>query len=202
MPLGKGTDWGSVPAWVSGIGTTLAVTISLALGLYNLRNQQRQKRDDEEGQARTVVVGGPVPLAPSSGQEISYCVTLMNFSDAPIHDVVIGFHAKSGDDPEWKHTYRMLDYIEPKGRSQQEYAGLLAKPSGGAAPTAFAQAEFKPVELWFLDAAGRRWFRTNRTYEAARILDYVPPQLAKDEQERIRAARRRDRQRLWKRRAA
>ncbi len=202
MPLAAGSNSASAVDWVSGISTTVAVIISLAFGLWNLSIQRKQRRDDEARQARTVVVGGPVPLAPSSGQDISFCVTLMNFSDAPIHDVVIGFHAKSGDDPEWKHTYRMLAYIEPNGRSQQEYAGLLAKPPGSAALAPFPQAEFKPVEVWFLDAAGRRWFRTNRTYEAVRILDYIPPQLPKDEQERIRAARRRDRRRLWKRRAA
>jgi hypothetical protein len=123
MSLSAGVDWGTIPAWVSGIVTTVAVIISLALGLYNLHSQRQQKRDDEELQARTVVIRQPVPGPAPSANGISYYVSAMNFSDAPIHDVVVGFHVMWGEQSmEWESTYRMVAYLAPHGQSDQEFA--------------------------------------------------------------------------------
>lgn len=161
-------NWGSVPDWLSSIGTVGALLIALWI-VY--RDHQKTERDrvitkthQESAQARRVVAWA-VGLYFREERRYLHWV-IKNDSDEPIYKVQLRLGLEEVDE-ETEPSYYVCDLIAPQSvvesRSVDE-----ALPVG-----VMLHERTPPLELVFLDAAGLLWRRVGASLEN---LDAVPPE--------------------------
>jgi hypothetical protein len=172
-------DWGNVPQWVSGVGSVLAFSLALALGLRQESRRRRDQRDDEVRQARLVVVGEPVFVPEHAGVPGFLAVRITNFSDQPVHEVVTGAEVWRSGCPEPRTQYIEVSYLAPG--EDREFA--LDVPEGeGSLSSGMPR-------VWFIDVHGRRWTRVANDVEPERVYDYIDPRMPADLRAAIEQAR-------------
>jgi hypothetical protein len=153
------------------MGSTLAVSVSLVFGLGAWRNQRRDRRDDEARQARLIVLNEPgtSPSTQNPTQLIMY-ISVTNYSDQPAYEVIMGLDPTSGDRPSGRHEFTEIATLAPKQKWELEFE---IPPRPGSLTSG-------PGQVWFLDNAGRRWFRTSDSGSLVRVTDFLDPTLPED----------------------
>lgn len=134
-----GIDWGTVPAWVSGIGTTGALLVSLRLLAKTLNDRREKLVEDERAQAVKVTVWMPMEEQHTLGRRI---VSIRNSSDAVISDCFV-FYDFSGEALELP-----VPNIGPETTTNVDIARGL---SGGV---------WSLHGIQFRDSSNRVWLRT------------------------------------------
>ena len=115
-------DWGDVPTWLGGIGTTLAVSVALWAALYEYR---LRRRADHRRQADGVSVWVTNPKGPDATGGTFFMapewVALSNSSGAVVYDVVVE-HWQKVRSSEAPQTVRRFFRFLPPGVSFSHYA--------------------------------------------------------------------------------
>lgn len=168
-------QWGSVADWLSGVGSLGAVIVALGLALQESRRRRAAQADDERRQARLVVVGEPAfDRSETLEHPLSLYVRVHNYSDAPIHDLVVSLTTSDN---------------APISSGDRDAVSRLFVAPGEYAEAEFAYARYSDLPMvWFLDNQGVRW-RREVGVEPLRILDYLDPMLPEDLQDMIRMQR-------------
>lgn len=146
-------DWGDVPSWVGGIGTTAAVIVAL---WQSGRETRKRRHEEERAQAGLVaawIVPRPYEIEAGlvSGELI---VDLQNCSSTPVYTVVVTLVPIKGSAPRnsegMDSAVRLskLLMVLPPRRFWTEFS----RPS-------MAMGMEYGVELAFRDAAGESWVR-------------------------------------------
>jgi hypothetical protein len=141
-------DFGNVPGWIGGIGTTLAVSLAL---YQTATNRTRQIREDRRSQA-ALVSGWPEKEKYPNNRHIVVTV-LLNNSEEPVYEVVVslvlvqGAGPRKGEDLD-NAWYRPVLSILPPGKWTVEVAG------GGHG----MQMRYG-IEVAFTDRGGHHWIR-------------------------------------------
>ena len=152
---------GSVPDWLSSIGTMGALLIALWI-VY--RDHQRAEQDratakthQESAQARRVVAWA-VGLYFEEDRRYLHWV-IKNDSDDPIYKVQLRLGLEEVDE-ETEPSYYVCDLIAPQ-------TVVESRSVGEALPVRVMLHErTPPLELIFLDAAGRLWRRVGANLDA------------------------------------
>jgi hypothetical protein len=159
-------NWGSVPDWVAGVGTVIAIAVALWLALRETRLRRIADKDDEKRRARLVIVGEPsADTSQSTPGATSLYATVYNYGHHPIHEVIIGL--QRGGSPLPPAQYIQMDFIGPGEKREVEFE----------VPQDQGSLSSNRPELWFLDSFGRRWKRSAGDPEPQRVLEYVDPSL-------------------------
>jgi hypothetical protein len=149
-------DWGSVPDWISGIGTTGALLATLYIVTTD-------RKDADSRQARQVAVihvphlsisqdraetGVPIQYQP--GDFVGTDVRIRNGSSASISEAMVGVRSRVGTGQE-RRGIRFLrdgtwDVVEPGQTAQSQFVD-------------FAGRDFPDVDVFvtFKDVEGRTW---------------------------------------------
>lgn len=141
-------DFGTVPTWVSGIGTVAAVSVALFQNQYTRRKQHR-----DELRAQADRISGWPDEDPSSNDPLRSKLRLLNKSDEPVYEVVVsvvlvqGAGPRIGEEvpPDWA---RNVFSILPPGQ------WVAFQPSRGG-----GMNRRPGVEIAFTDSRGRSWIR-------------------------------------------
>jgi hypothetical protein len=145
-----------VPAWIAAIGTVLAFAVTGVALLREMMLRHRWERENELRKARLVIVMGPVlkPLARAPGKPV-FSIAVHNYSDAPIFQ--LDLRIEIGDESEDRS--QLVAVLGPQSSMDFDFSG---PPTGGS----FSST---PPTLSFLDAAGRRWTRTEADSKPRRV---------------------------------
>ena len=108
-------------------------------------------------------------------------VSVTNYGDAPVHELELGIDCNWYPSTEWQ----MRHALGPSATTEF----VFDRPSTGNSTGASVDG----VQLWFVDALGRRWKRQLVDLEPERIVEYVPPTLPEDIRKEIQANLRRSR---------
>jgi hypothetical protein len=176
---GGSVESGNWAEWVGAVGTVLAFGGAFAFGIGEVKSRRRAEQDDVARQARLIVLSEPAMGESRQIDELGLFVSVTNYSDAPIHDVVVVLPMQRGEAPiiEGQTTFA---HVGPGERQEAGYQ----PPMGPGDLCSLA-----PI-VWFLDANGRRWRRTPDDPLPMRVLDYIPPGLPTEVVDRIRRDRR------------
>jgi hypothetical protein len=132
-----GTEvWGTVPAWVSAIGASLAFFLTFTLFLQGRRDRVREQAE---------MVYATEQAQPADDGSLSIKATVFNKSTAPIWDVEVH--------PRWSGEVdvdleQLRPFVDP-GRSRADWAWEIGQDE--------IQFRRRPPRVVFSDAAGRRW---------------------------------------------
>lgn len=155
-------DWGDVPTWLGGIGTTLAVIVAL----WQSGGETRKRRRDERmSQARQVAAWiEPGDLVPNTDDkpelgDREVAVHIKNGSDVPIYTVIVvlvplkGTKAERGED---------VVYVGPEMASHMVFSVVppgIYETTFALPPWANKEDQRTGAEIAFMDSAGRSWAR-------------------------------------------
>lgn len=155
-------DWGDVPSWLGGLGTTAAVAVAL---WQSGRETRKQRAERERAPAETVAAWiASDDLVPSSGDhaEVSdrqVAVHIKNGSEVPIYTVSVvlvplkGTKAERGED---------VVYLSPEMASLAVFSVVppgTYRTTFALPPWANKKEQRVGVEIAFKDSAGRSWVR-------------------------------------------
>lgn len=141
-------DFGNVPGWISGIGTTLAVS----LALYQTATARVTRTREERRSQAALVSGWPEGERVTKDAYIIHTV-LLNNSEEPVYQVVVslvlvqGAGPKTGEDLDSSHDRPVLSILPP-GKWITEVHGK-----------GFGMQKRPGIELAFTDRAGHHWLR-------------------------------------------
>lgn len=162
-------DWGSVPDWIAGVGSVIAMLLAVGGLLYEMHNRRladakaaAERRAAEANQARLVSVEVRV-----RGDGHRAELTLRNDSTAPIRTVApVLYWAEAGG--AWRipklSNNTPLAVLGPH-ESATSLAEIATGESGPPAPAAVRAA------VAFTDAEGRRWLCTTESAPPVAVLD-------------------------------
>jgi hypothetical protein len=172
-PTGPKVDWGSVPAWVSALGSSLAFL--LAAWIYSVAERDRRRK--EARLVTPILVDGPTlvkagtstsfshlrnavrpaSVVPSGGTQyevredmFAWRLRIVNRSDEGIMDVTGAVVSPGGGEIV---RMRPLQALAP--RDEAEFTLISASED--------AYSRGHDFRITFSDAAGRRWMRGRRT---------------------------------------
>lgn len=141
-------DFGNVPGWISGIGTTLAVS----LALYQTTTDRIKRTREERRSQATLVSGWPEGEKVTNNAYITATV-LLNNSDEPVYEVVVslvlvqGAGPRRGEDLDSTHHRPVLSILPP-GKWVVEVSGK-----------GFGMGLRPGIEIAFTDRRGHHWIR-------------------------------------------
>ncbi len=141
-------DFGNVPSWISGIGTTLA----LSLALYQIATDRVKRTREERRLQATFVSGWPEREKATSDGYMTLAV-LLNNSEEPVYEVVVslvlvqGAGPKEGEDLNSSHHRPALSILPP-GK------WIIEIRNQG-----FDMHKRPGIEIAFTDRAGYHWIR-------------------------------------------
>jgi hypothetical protein len=123
----KGTNWGDAPTWVAAVGTV--GTLVAALVQINSERRRRRAQEEQErterhrAQARLIaaMVG---PKKGAVGIEGKSAIDLVNGSEEPVYQLVVGIVCIQGTCPE--SLEKFLEF--QKQRNEQEPGSFLTVP--------------------------------------------------------------------------
>jgi hypothetical protein len=153
-----GVMWGDVGTWVGSIGTVLAFAVTFWLLLLTRREQSSLRAEQRQAQARLASAWFE-SIEDGRGGRDRVTVVLDNASDEPIYfpAVAVGERWVSWGKSEIPYEEVPQDDIPNviPPRYQERYRveiHLYREPSGDG-------ERHPPVEMQFVDASGRTWFR-------------------------------------------
>jgi hypothetical protein len=153
---------GDVATWVGGIATAVALILTYLLLLLTRQEQQAQRAEQRQAQARLVSAWcGTVQPASDSGLG-TVTVTLQNSSHEPVYGVRVAVGTSWSANP---IDYRELDLpyvIAPRYRGEHTVSLRFRSPElgpPGLGRVASGGSDVPPVEIIFTDAAGTFWRR-------------------------------------------
>jgi hypothetical protein len=156
-------DWnlGDVPTWLAGVGTVgTLVTALWQIGNERERRIAQEQKDREESrreQARRIA-SWPGPTPPT-GSEAS--IDLVNGSDEPVYNVVVGFvFVQGAGAPRRLEDWKRID-AQPSALTPWTTAAILVPGRWRVRvpPADFAMGFRLSSEVGFTDRAGASWVR-------------------------------------------
>jgi hypothetical protein len=153
LPLAQ-AEWGTVPDWVTALGTILAFLVALRLLAKELAAHHEAEEDRRRAQVR-LVAGWVTPPRPDPQAPANFVFDLVirNASEEPIYDlnaVMVPPNGPHANDPE----------------AAPPTVGAARIQRGTLPPDEYVELRFRMVPtmpgilgMSFTDAAGRRWKR-------------------------------------------
>lgn len=146
--------WGTLPDWVSAVGTLGAFAVALMLLARELAERTRRREQDERHQAQLVsawVIDPPPRGGSVRNVDILHpddvWIGWRNGSQEPVHRVVVriypGFTDTTPIEARWE--------VWPPDSTGCDAVPMMINPELMVRP---------PVELSFTDSAGRHWVRS------------------------------------------
>lgn len=127
------SDWGTIPDWVTSIGTILAFSLAFALALREAHFRSLATRDDEMRQARLIVVYPPVLRRSTEDEEaMAIFVPIFNYSEQPIQDLIIALPIGRAPDEDHDHDDHIHEYKEPGPDHRHAWVVTRVTPSGSS----------------------------------------------------------------------
>jgi hypothetical protein len=141
-------DFGNVPSWISGIGTTLAVGVAL----YQTTTDRVKRTREERRSQGTLISGWPEREKVANNAYVTQAV-LLNNSEEPAYEVVVslvlvqGSGPRRGEDLDGSHDRPVLSILPP-GKWIVEVASR-----------GFGMQKRPGIEVAFTDRRGHHWIR-------------------------------------------
>jgi hypothetical protein len=146
-------SWGTVPDWVTSIGTILAFGLAFFLALREAHFRNIATRDDEMRQARLIIVEPPTARRATTDEDMAIFVPVNNYSQQPIQNLIVGLLiGRRSPDKDESHDDHMHDHEEPEPYHRHVWAThqvrrLESSNESEAGDSQGTEAHLQPPEL-------------------------------------------------------